>query len=112
MTRAAVRPAPPLTGTGRTETTARSTTTRTGAGSSYPDWLSWDEVTVDANPALASELASYSCDWCGFTDRAAEFRVHGPWQAANDVCAECIGDCVATAVRSERAVTVETTTTY
>lgn len=76
---------------------------------SYPitDWTTLDEVTVDPNPLLADELAGQSCDWCGFFDRPARFRVHGPWMVAQDVCAYCVEDCAQYAANTGN-VTVET----
>lgn len=75
----------------------------------YPitDWTTLDEVTVEPNPALTDELAGEYCDWCGFVDCPARFRVHGPWMVAQDVCAYCVEDCAEHAANTGN-VTVET----
>lgn len=100
------RPAPAVAGAGRETTAAWSTTTKTSADPAYrtawPEWMSWDDVTIETVPDLAAELASCSCDWCGWQDHPAAVRVHGPWLVANDVCRACVEGCVAYAVQYQR----------
>lgn len=102
------RPATTEAATGR-EAASHLTTTSAGAVTAYQlgDWTLLDEVTLDPNPDLADELAGESCDWCGWLDRPARFRVWGPWMVAQDVCSTCVGDCASFAA-SSGAVTVET----
>lgn len=94
--------------TGRYTTDAESTTTRTDATTAYPEWMTWDDVTLDPNPALAVELAGMPCDWCGYLDHLASYRVHGEiWPVALDVCPACVQAAVRSAAEDGR-VTVET----
>lgn len=102
------RPATAEAATGR-YTTDEVPTTETVAGTAYPEWMAWDDVTVSTNPNLAVELDGYCCDWCGWTDRAAVTRIDGEfWERALYVCRNCTLPAITSAARDGH-VRVETT---